>query len=247
MSDLSLGCCFSHHLGPLLTPAQAIEDPPGFAADAYQPAELATIREMAYYSRDFLTARHPDLGRPGAVCPFTAGALQRDLLTITAFRSKSGDKAALLEALTCLQRVMIECGKSDDPRDRIFRSVIVTFPFIAERDAPPLIEKVQRELKPYFLSDGLMIGEFYPECPAPGIHNAAFRALQSPVTSIAIRHMTPRDAPFMLPHPRHRELYEEYFGEDGRQRIQALLDARVGCPVAQIAGTDPSLVPPRNG
>ena len=119
------------------------------------------------------------------------------------------------------------------PRDRIFRSIIVTFPFIAGSDAPPLIQEVQRELKPDFLRDGLMIGEFYPECPAPGIHNAAFRALQSPVTAIAIRHMTPQDAPFMLQHFRHRELYEEYFGDEGRQRIQALLDARVGCPLTQ--------------
>ena len=142
---------------------------------------------------------------------------------------------------------MIERGRLDDPRDRIFRSIIVTFPSIAESDAPPLIEKVQRELKPDFLRDGLMIGEFYPECPAPGIHNAAFRALQSPVTAIAIRHMTLQDAPFMLQHARHRELYEEYFGDEGRQRIQALLDARIGCPVTQIAGTDPYLVPQRNG
>lgn len=246
MSNLTLGCCFSHHLGPLLTPAQAIEDPPGSTAEAYQAVELAAIREMAHYSRDFLTARHPDLGRPGAVCPFTAGALQRDLLTITAFRAKAKNKASLVDALTRLRRALIDCGRSDDPRDRIFRSIIVVFPFIAEGDAPRLIQEVQQELKPDFLRDGLMIGEFYPHCPAPGIHNAAFRALQSPVTSIAIRHMTPQDAPFMLQHPRHRELYEEYFGDEGRQRIQALLDARVGCPVTQIAGTDPSLVPQRH-
>lgn len=228
--------------GPALTPAQAIEGTPGCGAESYSPPELAAIRAMAYYSRDYLTAKHPDLGRTGAVCPFTAGALDRDLLHITAYRLEATDEVDLLDALAAVQRSLIEAGRGDGDRARIFRSMIVTFPFIAETDAPELIQKVQKELKPDYLREGLMIGEFYPECSAPGVHNADFRPLQSPVTSIAIRYMTPQDAPFMLQDARHRELYESYFGDEGRRRIQNLLDARTACPVTQIAGTDRALI-----
>lgn len=243
---LSFPQTVSPHFCAFLTPSQAIaDDRPLFAGQ--EPVELAAIRQMALYSRDFLMAKHPKLGRPGAVCPFLAGALQRNLLTITAYMSDSTEEDAVAEAIGGLRQQLIESGRADASGDRIFRSIIITFPFIPESNAPALIQAVQRKLKPDFLREGLMIGEFYPSCPAPGIHNAEFRPLQSPISAIAIRHMTPQDAPFMLQDPRHRELYEDFFGQDGRNRIQNLLDARIGCPVTQISGTDQSLVPPHDG
>jgi hypothetical protein len=245
MRNKTLAGGSSHQFGPLLTPAQALAEPLSPPAQVYAPVELAAIREMARFSVNYLTAKHPDLGRLGPICPFMAGALQRDMLTITAFRLEATDEAILVEALASLRRIMVESGKSDDSRDHIFRSIIVTFPLLEKNQAPSLIEKAQRQLKPDFLREGLMIGEFYPDCPTPGLHNASFRALQAPVTSIAMRQMTVQDAPFMLQNRRHIELYEDHFGDEGRRRIQDLLDARDGCPMTRITDTNSALLPQR--
>jgi hypothetical protein len=197
---------------------------------------------MARYCRDFLTRPSPQVGRSGPVCPFTSRAIARGTLLITACTLNDADGRPLTEALGVLREAFLTHDASLSEENQLFHSVVVVFPGLPADEAPALIEEAQRSLKPDYVDAGLMIGEFYPGCPAPGLHNADFRPLQSPVPAIAIRHMTPQDAPFMLGDPRFRESYERRFGEEGSRRVQDLLDRRAGCPVARIAG--PPSAPP---
>ena len=69
----------------------------------------------------------------------------------------------------------------------------------------------------------LMLGQFHPLPPAePGLWNADFRPLRSPVPLLAIRHMVPTDLPFLTSDRRFVESYREVFGDSlpPRQRVE---------------------------
>ena len=58
--------------GPLLSPGDILGPEPSAALGAYGPQAIQALARMARYVLEFLTAQHPDLGRPGAVCPYVS-------------------------------------------------------------------------------------------------------------------------------------------------------------------------------
>jgi hypothetical protein len=64
-----------------------------------------------------------------------------------------------------------------------------------------------------------MIGEFHPgPPPAPGLWNADFRPMRSPLPLLAVRHMVAADTPFLRGDPEHLAAYRRRFGERGAYR-----------------------------
>jgi hypothetical protein len=57
---------------------------------------------------------------------------------------------------------------------------------------------VQQLLKKDFVEKGLMLGEFHASNESPGLRNAEFRPLRSPIPMLAMRHMVDSDLPFLL-------------------------------------------------
>lgn len=89
-----------------------------------------------------------------------------------------------------------------------------------------MIERIQRRLKLSFVKRRLMIGQFFPSCPEPGLWNTEFRPLQSPVISLAIRDIAIADAPFMLGHQAYIDAFVRTFGLAGAERIEQARRAR---------------------
>ena len=90
-------------------------------------------------------------------------------------------------------------------RAKEFKSFLILLPEVAAEDAEEVIENVQKELKPYFTSVGLMIGQFYPQCDSPGIRNPEFRPLRSPIPMLVLRYMVKTDYVFL------EDYQEDYF------------------------------------
>ncbi len=107
-----------------------------------------------------------------------------------------------------------------------YKTITVLFPAVRPEDAPDVIDGLHRELKPDYVRDGFMIGEFHPVCPSPGLHNRDFRPLQAPVPMLVIRHITKWDAPFMTGSNAYIAAYLAHFGDEGRRRMAALADAK---------------------
>lgn len=78
-----------------------------------------------------------------------------------------------------------------------FKAIILIFPFISLEEAPKMIDGLQRKLKPLFVSEGLMLGEFHKLNNATGLHNDHFFPLRTPVPCLAIRNMVPSDIVFL--------------------------------------------------
>jgi hypothetical protein len=107
------------------------------------------------------------------------------------------------------------------------KTLLLLLPDVAAADAPAVIDETQRLLKPAFVRNGLMIGQFHPGPPdAPGLWNEAFRPLHSPVPLLAIRHMVASDLPFLIDDPAFRAAYLDRFADavprQYRDRLAAL-------------------------
>lgn len=159
--------------------------------------DVAAMTEIQTWVREFLAKPHPDLGRPGAVCPFVPRALQLDTIWMAVARPESPDPEEIKKIIARYREVFL----SLDPvtgEDSLYKAILIIFPDVLTEDAPDLIDRVQKELKPYFVEEGMMIGEFHKLNAAPGLHNPDFFPLRSPLPMLAMRFMVESDLVFLM-------------------------------------------------
>lgn len=153
----------------------------------------------------YVTQPHPDLGRSGAVCPFVAQTHAADSITIGAYRfGHVPDLAQMNHAIEQgIVRFRELAAGSVHP---IILSLIVTFP-----DLPPecwdLVDQAHDVCKSRAVEQGLMLGQFHPNCRAPAAHNADFLVNRAPIPLMVIRHMAPHDDLFLEENPVWLEHY----------------------------------------
>jgi hypothetical protein len=191
----------------LLEPAdaQAPDDPEGWPAEAR--AALPAARRIFEWARGYLSRPHPDLGRPGPVCPYTTQSLRSSRFWVTAHRGARPAPAELVRTVLRYRDWFVRLEPSHGHRAQL-KTILVLFPNIATADAPLLVDRTQELLKTEFVRAGLMVGEFHPgPPPAPGLWNKDFRPLRSPVPLLAIRHMVPSDRPFLTGNADHLAAY----------------------------------------
>jgi hypothetical protein len=211
---------YSPPCGPLVTPRDILTLNPASEVGAYDAEALRGLTVMARYVVEFLTSGHPELGRAGAVCPFAAKALDQHLIRLTAFPLAEPDEAAVAAGMEALRGELdrLGTGGGDETLPR-HRAIVAVFPRLSEQAGSAMVARVQKALKPAFIARGLMIGQFYPGCPEPGLWNPDFRPLQTPVVSLAIRDITILDAPFMLERQTYVDAFVRVFGRAGEERI----------------------------
>ena len=206
----------------------------------YAPADLDQLQqdlpyliEVTKWVRGFLAKPHPKLGRSGPVCPFLPRALQLDSIQLATIHTKGLEQQAVEDIVKHYRDAFLEL----EPRQgelALYKSLLLIFPDVSEEEAPTLIDGVQQRLKPFFVEEGLMIGEFHPRNQTPGLHNPDFYPLRSPVPMLAIRFMTESDLPFLQrvtdePHLRIRFL-EAYL-----QRLSTIIQDKEKLVKAQRA------------
>lgn len=194
------------------------------------------LRAVFRWAREYLCRPHPELGRKGPVCPFVQGALERKTFFLGVLRGTDLKPADLDETMVVYRDWFRELPPTSGPAAQ-FKTILVTLP-----DAPPdkvnaIVDDTQRRLKPKFVSDGLMIGEFHDGPPNKGgLWNADFRPLRSPVPLLAIRHMVPSDFPFLADDREFLSSYLQRFGD----AVPAALRSRVAEAARAFGLTVPS-------
>jgi hypothetical protein len=140
------------------------------------------------------------VGRSGNVCPFVPGAMMRGSLkfAVVALTKHSVEAVAEIEEMIDACREHFLSGESVDGEVDIFGSMVLIFPDVANEEASVVIDPSQRELKPTFVREGLMLGEFHAFSATPGLRNRCFRPLRSPTPLLAIRHMVESDIDFLM-------------------------------------------------
>jgi len=156
---------------------------------------LATIVD---WCESFLGRPSSLVGRSGNVCPFVPEAMLRGSLKFAEIRlNKDEDPKFRIESAISTFRDRFLADQKQMKRINIFASWVMVFPDVKTEDAGELIDGPQRRMKPQFVKEGLMLGEFHPLSRSPGIRNPSFRPLRSPYPLLVIRHMVESDIEFL--------------------------------------------------
>jgi hypothetical protein len=170
------------------------------------------LSKVITWIEQFLCAPNTELGRLGDVCPFARTAVLKRAIAF--YRNFSEDVASLAKDMEQhLEEFQQGAASHDNYQCRIV---------VPERlgDAASAVEYVQKQLKPAFVEQHLMLGQFFPQCAEPGLWNTAFRPLQAPIPLLAIRSMVPTDIAFLYGNDTYVSAYLEKFGRRGSSALQ---------------------------
>jgi hypothetical protein len=170
---------------------------------------------------------HKDLGLTGPVCPFVPRSIKNKSLLITHYLCDSHTttndiKIAILEDKTYFQKLTTS-DKQGDQYDALITVFIQTNEQNLKLDE--MIEITQRKLKLQFIQDKVMLGEFYRDCPAEGIHNSSFKPFDAPVPLLAIRRLMPQDLVFITDAPEYMQIYINQFHITNKYSLVKLLES----------------------
>lgn len=165
----------------------------------------------------YLMSAHADLGRTGAVCPFTRQAAKLDTARLAISDARPEDEE---NAFALIRRSFAELDAIPSrPAMQHFRTVIIGFPACASPAGIAMLQRVQNRHKFYSLRRNRMIGLMHLDSDAPGLWNPDFRPLRAPLPVLAIRHMVEHDAPFAARHPLLLAPYLTRFPLAGTKRL----------------------------
>jgi hypothetical protein len=159
--------------------------------------DLEVMTTISRWIDHYLVRPHPDLGRTGPVCPFASGARARDMIRVAVYRRSEARTSREIVDIVRRHKVTFLSLRPFAVEDRIFSATMMAFPDIPHDEAPELIDGTREALKPEFVREGLMLGEFHANNHHSGLHNENFHPLRSPIPMLVIRHMVPSDIVFL--------------------------------------------------
>ncbi|WP_112242525.1 DUF6875 domain-containing protein [Kribbella monticola] len=173
--------------------------------------ERETVETILQWASGYLTNPHEDLGRNGPVCPFVSASLRKDLFRVAVHPGRP-DPDQVAE-MVLRYKDWFGILEPTEGAGAQFKTVLIAFPDLDDQAVGEVIDGVQLRLKPDFVADGLMLGQFHQLPPeAGGLWNPDFRPLHAPVALLAIRHMVRSDLPFLIDEPAFVTQYERIFG-----------------------------------
>jgi hypothetical protein len=201
--------------------------------------DLADVMTALSWAREFLAAPNIDLGRKGPVCPYIRHSFDEQLLHVVCRDDVSCDSYELRSTIRKMKRRFAELQNRAGRQSAHLVSILIILPRI-DRTSADSLNELHAKLKDEFVAEGLMIGQFHPDCDAAGLWNDHFRPLQAPIPLLAIREMVSSDLPFLVSDPQHAATYLERFARGipphtRRFMVDRLVPARPStgdsCPV----------------
>lgn len=169
--------------------------------------EFETVK---HWAKNWLSKSHPNLGRTGAVCPFTGTSIKKNLFWVAFVRGDNLDHDSMVDLLEAIAATLPALPPVDRP-ESIYKAVVVVFPEVTEFGQ---IDAVQNECKYAFVQRGLMVGQFYPGHQEKGLRNPDFRPLDAPFPMLAVRQMVVTDHPFLCGNDKWMAAYDARFASD---------------------------------
>ncbi|WP_333873501.1 DUF6875 domain-containing protein [Methylobacter sp.] len=180
--------------------------------------ELDSIKN---WINEFLCNPHPSLGRTGNVCPFTRDAIDKDSIYFSLEKSFYLNQENEIKKITNQIRLFKELKINNES----YKVIINAYPYI-DKSEYNKIEIIQNELKPVFVQESLMIGQFYPGCKEKGLWNDKFFPLDSPISLLAIRNMAITDIAFLMSDNSFIEKYLQVFEKKGEDFLIKFMERK---------------------
>lgn len=208
------------------------------ARDYPESSPLACVLDWMHA---FLARAHPELGRKGAVCPFVPMSLEQDSIWMAEIADDSATVDSISAVISQYRDLFLATEPTSGP-DTINKAFAVVFPNLGP-DGAGVVDQVQNRLKKDFVDQGLMLGEFHAANESPGLRNAEFRPLRSPIPMLVMRHMVDSDLPFLLRYvyaPAERSSFLRSYlfrlaGTLGQAKFDQALDGVIEAEIEQWA------------
>ena len=174
------------------------EPAPAAIVPTVNAEDIREYQEAICYFREFLAKGHADLGRRGPICPFVPKALKQDLLYLSVVRT-GGNPTSVEQVEDAAKQFLVRYSQLEPTQGRlqVYKAVLLIFPDVSLARASECIDQVQATLKPEFVRQGLMIGEFHKNNNASGLRNPEFFPLRTPTPCLAIRRIVATDLAFL--------------------------------------------------
>jgi uncharacterized protein DUF6875 len=171
----------------------------------------STLAIVDSWLTEYISARHPEIGRIGPICPFVAPSRKNRTMEI---RVRFVGRSPTLELIEEIARSSLrEFGLITwQGRNPMLRAVIVVLPDLRSEDTK-LLDEAQTRVKDEFVEQGLMVGQFHENCEVTAARNPDFTVSRAPVPVLAIRTIALHDIFFLSEHRHWFEKYREKFGK----------------------------------
>jgi hypothetical protein len=171
-----------------------------------ETSELESLIKLKEWIIKFLCKPYKNLGRRGHVCPYTKLAIQNDNLKFSLLSVNENDFSIFEKHIL---EYLHEFVTSQKEKRNVYNTFVIALLNI--KDVKNFVDKAHEQIKPKFVAKGYMLGQFYPGCTIPGIHNTNFLSLDSPHPMFVIRNMVENDNLFLQDNEDHMEYYNRHF------------------------------------
>jgi hypothetical protein len=189
------------------------------------PDDLALAQQVLTWAKEYLMKENDEVHRPyppQTVCPFVESSINSNCFYMVFHNEFNGqDVSAIIEQiLEYIHPFKMAPPFAENLRAR--KALLVVFPKI-ESVRLKALDVCHRIIKPKMVEEGLMVGQFHPDCDERAIHNRHWRMVsQSPVPLVAMRHMSVHDIMFLESHEQWFKIYDVKFGHRFRDRGKSL-------------------------
>ena len=161
-------------------------------------SDLAALRTVAGWIKSFAARPHPDLGRPGPVCPFVPEAIERKTLWLASERVSGLGVAEAIQLLEGYEKQLLH-ARPRDGEAASYKSIVVVLTDLTADRAKGFFEDVLERLAVRsYVEDGLVLGGFHENNEGTAVYNRHFRPFMSPVPFLLMRHTVVSDWKFFL-------------------------------------------------
>ena len=183
--------------------------------------DLDALHAVADWIESYVVQPHKDLGRPGPVCPFVPGALERRTFWLAPEQIADWDVPAVVELIDAYRKRFRDARPTDGD-DAKYKVIVVVFTDMPADRAQGVLDGVLEQLAvPVYAEDGIVFGPFYEGHEGTAIYNSSFRPFQSPVPFLFVRYGVISDWKFFLDNEDLFNLWARRFGESA---VHALAD-----------------------
>lgn len=184
-------------------------------------SELAALTAVADWIKTYVVQPHPEIGRPGTVCPYVPRSLERRSLWLASEQVAGRDSAEVVELMSGYKQLLLDRRTTED-EDVVYDVIAVVFTDLPAAHAKGIFDAVQQELGvTSYVEDGILFGPYYQGNAAPAIYNQGFRPFESPVPFMFVRHGVLADWKFFLDDDNWLGLWARRYGEPA---VHALAD-----------------------
>jgi hypothetical protein len=167
------------------------------------PEEIEIGAQLLKWADTYLMSEEEKIRRPyrpQTVCPFVEASVRNNALFMAFHSEIAGDEVEPIVRLLADYIKPFVIVRNDKGVDHSNKALLVVFPRLISKNYRSL-DVVHELSKDKMVENGLMIGQFHPDCRTSAIHNSAWRGVSvAPYPLIAMRHMVVHDILFL----RHR-------------------------------------------